>query len=349
MDSLYINNRYIRHNVTKDMGGEDLVRIDELKQDNIQKLRECFYNGQIWTKNELSKQTHLSLAATTNMLQYLLKHNEIQYVGEACSTGGRKSKQYVLNQDFYHIAIMNIKHLYEGDKIFFQRVDMMHHILEQEEFNKQDITVHDVLGCLDLMIKKDYLITLVVMSIPGICESGKIEVCDCQYLENKDLGSLIEENYHIDHVIENDVNTASIALSCLYPCYEHMALIYQPKVEYVGCGLIIHHQLYNGFSHFAGELRYLPFYTHQQQDQMLKENPLLLLKNQILTLCCVMNPQMIGVCSDVIDHIDQHLFDDMIVDHHRPMIIEIKDLDHYIHQGLFHIAMNTLKKKGREK
>ena len=90
-------------------GGRYLVKITELKTNNIHQVRLCFYNGEIWTKNDLAKHTGLSLAATTNILQLLLKDDEIKLVGEAQSTGGRKSKQYILNKDYYHLGNVSLK------------------------------------------------------------------------------------------------------------------------------------------------------------------------------------------------------------------------------------------------
>ena len=58
-------------------------------------------------------------------------------------------------------------------------------------------------------------------------------------------------------IIENDVNCASIGFYHQYSHYQNSALIYQTAVDYVGCGMIIQGKLYNGFSHFAGELRCL--------------------------------------------------------------------------------------------
>ena len=92
-------------------GGRYLVKITELKTNNIHQVRLCFYNGEIWTKNDLAKHTGLSLAATTNILQLLLKDDEIKLVGEAQSTGGRKSKQYILNKDYYHLGNVSLKEM----------------------------------------------------------------------------------------------------------------------------------------------------------------------------------------------------------------------------------------------
>lgn len=96
--------------MTKDRG-MCLTKITELKSDNIHSVRICFYNGEIWTKNDLAKHTGLSLAATTNILQLLLKDDEIKLIGEAQSTGGRKSKQYILNKDYYHLGNVSLKEM----------------------------------------------------------------------------------------------------------------------------------------------------------------------------------------------------------------------------------------------
>ena len=72
----------------------------------------------------------------------------------------------------------------------------------------------------------------------------------------------IEEAFQLPCEIENDVNCARIGFYHQYPHYQNSALIYQPAIDYVDCGMIVQGKLYNGFSHFAGELRCLPFYDH---------------------------------------------------------------------------------------
>ena len=158
---------------------------------------------------------------------------------------------------------------------------------------------------------------------------------------------MIKQRYGINCIIENDVNNACIGLSYMYPQSPHLAFIYQPAVVYVGCGMMIDHKLYNGFSHFAGELRYLPFYTHQQQDQLLRKDPELLLTKQILTLCCVFNPEIIGVCSEVVESIGNLNLNSEIPKYHYPQLVQIKDMNEMIWKGLYSIAIRNLKEKGK--
>jgi len=52
-------------------------KVNDLKQENEIKIRECLYDGQIWTKNDLAYKTSLSLATTTNILQEMLKSQRV--------------------------------------------------------------------------------------------------------------------------------------------------------------------------------------------------------------------------------------------------------------------------------
>lgn len=63
-----------------------MSKVNDLKQENEIKIRECLYDGQIWTKNDLAYKTSLSLATTTNILQEMLKSHEIEYVSDSKST-----------------------------------------------------------------------------------------------------------------------------------------------------------------------------------------------------------------------------------------------------------------------
>lgn len=308
---------------------------------NIQKIRKCFYQGKVWTKSELASVTQLSLASITNILQELLKSQEILFIGENDSTGGRKSKQYVLNKDYCHLLKVILKRQKDYDEVICIDVDLFGHIILRKHASFLCLTQEELKNILIEMIQNDRSITMMSLSVPGVCHDGIVDVCDLKAFENKDLKAYIQTFYSHKIIIENDVNIASIGFSALYPNYQHMVLVYQPLVEYIGCGMMINGTLYNGFTHFAGELRYLPFYTLQQQDQLLKTNPIKLLEKQLTTLCCVMNPEIIGICSDVIDDIsDIHLSG--IPALHQPQIVDVEDLYPLIESGLYRMSIQKI-------
>lgn len=317
-----------------------MTKIEDVKKDNISKIRKCFYNGLIWTKNEIALSTGISKAGITNILKELQNENFIVFCGEATSTGGRKSKQYQINKDFVHIGEIILMCKADGYHLIGRIVDLLNQVI----FEKDTLVINgngDELKELGWhLLQLDNAVNILCLSVPGICEDGFLSVCDFLALEGIDLKNLLKFDRNVELIVENDVNIASIGLShCFHQ--ENLAFFYQPAVEYVGCGLIIHDQLYNGFSHFAGELRYLPFYDHDYQRQMLKEDPLELLRLQVETVCCVLNPPLVCLCSDVV------AVEKMVLNlpmRHCPQISVIQDMNYYLHEGLYQIVIKNQMK-----
>ena len=314
-----------------------MAQTKELKVENTQLIRNCFLNGQVWTKNALASKTGLSLAGVTNVLQELQLTSEIIYIGEADSTGGRKSKNYLLNKDYTHLGLIVMKKV-DGQEVMVGEVrNLFNELLSEVSISSGKL---EALDNLITQLQQDDKVKQVVISLPGICSSGYVDVCDFTTFEGMNLKDYLEGKHNIHVIIENDVNVACIGLSEEYPEVKHLAFIYQPASDYVGCGMIINHQLHNGFSHFAGELRYLPFYDHEVQDELLKEYPQDLLKNQLLTLLCVMNPELIGYCSDVFE--DELVINPSFAYRHMAKLVRIHNLEELSKKGLFNIGIRNL-------
>lgn len=322
-----------------------MTKTAELKQENIQRIRECFYQKEYQTKGELSEITGISLSLTTNILQHLLARSEILYVCDADSTGGRRSKMYTLNPDYHHMLCMSLqrtgeKHIIET-RIQNLRHKILYHHRTIETYGTWEMIAQDISDALHF----DPSIHLLVLSIPGISRNGVIDVCDWHEIETMDINRTIHTYFNIHCIIENDVNTAAIGLYHMHPDMEHLALIYQPSVEYAGVGMIIHGQLYNGFSHMAGEVRYLPSHMTGSQDERLKTEPEDLLMDQIVSVISIMNPQLIGWGSDVIT--EMRLTDAFlqIPEKHRPVIEHMSDMNNLMFTGLYEIGKKTLMRR----
>lgn len=320
--------------------GEKLANAEDLRRENEQKIRRCFLDGAIWTKTEISKKTKISCALITNVLQKLQMDREIVFVGEANSTGGRKSKQYQVNPDKRHLLQINCKVKKDCFQIIFQISDMLQQVLETKKIVGSNGALTRILEEIEECYKNDSLIDLIIVSIPGICNQGYIEVCDIEELEDLNLGSILSERFESLVILENDVNVACIGFSYQFFQFDHLAFLYQPQSSYVGCGIMIDKKLYNGASHFAGELRYLPFYTHEQQDEMLKTDPKRLLEKQIMSVCCVLDPQVVGVFSAVLKN---EMFDlELLPEGHRPKVVCVDDMDELIFKGLYQIGVREI-------
>lgn len=317
---------------------------EDLKKENEHKIRKCFYNGSLWTKNQLSNETGISLAATTNVLQSLQEKDEIIYLGEGSSTGGRKSKLYQLNRDFYHILKVNLKRDEVNHTMTFHTVNLFNETIKVQSIKTKTGKIKELLAMMDSIMQDNQKIAIIVINVPGICKNGIIDICDFEDFEGVRLKTIIKDKYSIDAVIENDVNVACIGFSSKYPKCKNLAFIYQPRIKYVGCGIVIDGKLYNGFSHFAGELRYLPFYTHEQQDQLLKSDPKDLLLNQLETMCTVLNPEVVGIHSDILPFPYLSSFNSIPL-FHQPLLDNVEDFNKVIMDGIYRIGLQELKEK----
>ncbi len=316
-----------------------MTKVNELKIENINSIRKYFYQEELLTKNQLHEGTGISLAACTNVLKELVSHKEIKQVDDANSTGGRKSKQYQLNPSYASFLKIQLRKNKDDESIISSLCDLKNQEINTEEVHKETIHLEDILMFLEKYQKKS--IDCILISVPGICENGSISVCDCKGMEGIHLIQEIHKIWNIDVIIENDVNTAVIGMHGMYPSIENMALVYQPLKEYLGCGIIIKNQLYNGFQHKAGELRYLPDHSETEQTKIQKKDPKEFLWNRIKIIEAVLSPEMIGWCSD--------FFEEEFESDSKIQIKHMKSMDELIDKGLYEIGIRHIVEKGGNK
>ena len=64
-------------------------------------------------------------------------------------------------------------------------------------------------------------------------------------------------------------------------------------------------------------------------------------------VCCVINAEIVGICSDVFEIFDSSELIKYVPRKHCPKIINIDNLDELIFAGLYHLAIEVLKNKIR--
>lgn len=320
-----------------------MKKTTEMKRDNIQSVRACFYERSSWTKNELALQTGLSLGALTNIIKEMIDQQEISHVDDLTSTGGRRSKLYQLNPHYRHIGLIIVAKTHDEELLEGIIYDLDHHLQWRDMRSAAAMTVSDLQHLIRQMTS-DELMTTLVISLPGVSIEGRCVLCDLAGFQDVDLKARIHEVFQGDVVIENDVNVACIALAASYP-KRHIAYLYQPQTNYIGCGIVIEGRLYNGASHYAGELRFSPLYSHDEQDMLRDTDPERLLRDYVGILCVMINPELVGLCSDCFTVADEDMFTHMLPEGLRPQVVLRTDIRIDIENGLFSIGHQMVKEK----
>ncbi len=317
-----------------------MANIDKLKMENIQHVRKCFYEGGIWTKNELAEKTQLSLAGTTNVLQDLLKKGEIEYVGDAASTGGRKSKNYQLKASYASIMEVLLKRNRKDYIVDIEIKDLSGNLLLQHIDTKSKYTENDLIEELKKCIAKQSNIRVIVIAYPGVVKNGILGTGDFEELEGFHLADEIQESTGIDCVIENDVNLVTVALGKQYSQYANLGFIYQPNIRFSGAGFLINGEVYQGRDGAAGEVQYLPVLTHEKQIEMLENNPEKLLQIQMDTMQTILNLDAIAWYSLAFD--GELREESSIPEEYQAVKIHITDMNAFMKQGLEKTGRNYL-------
>lgn len=325
-----------------------MANTEELKKRNIRSVLSCLGDGKAWNKADLVGATGLSTGALTQILQELQGTGEVLFSGTAPSTGGRRPKEFVLNPDYCHVAQLTITVLPEGYRICRKTCNLNGVVLGERTYDSATCTELDLVGAAKAACAEDVRIGIVCIANPGVSIAGKVVVSDAEGLAGADLAGAITGACGVTTVVENDVNAAAIGLWEDYRT-ESLALLYQPARYYVGVGMVIGGRLYNGASHSAGELRYLPFYTEEEQDAALATDPVDLLAKQLATLNCVMNPEVVGICVEqgAVTDLDAYLR--YVPREFRPHAVALDDFDVKIKRGLAAIARDVLLNEREKK
>jgi hypothetical protein len=310
----------------------------DLKSENIQAVRKCFYTHGCLSVNEAEKMTGLSHGSAVNVFRVLEQSGEILLSEKTGNRVGRKTHRYILNCEFRHFLAIDIRreHGEFSSRSWRMNLNGEESDVRTRAFPAMDDTyLHTEI---ETMMSAYPDTDMILISTPGVCEDGIITNGETFRM---DIGSWIEEKYGVPCVIENDVNVAAIGFANEHAECRNIAVIYQAEQGIFGCGILINGRLYNGFSHAAGELRYLP-----HMEERKKEPPEILLKEMIQSVAAVLNPDVIGYASDPVKKPLE--FESEIPSRHMPSIIHINDLDAYRRKGLYSIGMYNMAENRNE-
>jgi hypothetical protein len=315
-----------------------MASTSDLKSENIQTVRKCFYSAGTLSMSQAEKMTGLSHGSVINVFRTLEVSGEILLAEKTGTTVGRKTHHYILNPEYRHFLAIDIKRTPAG---FVSRSWRMNLRGEETDVRERAFPAMDdtyLLAEIGTMMEQYPDTDMILISTPGVCSNGVITNGE---IFTMDIGSLITARYHLPYVVENDVNVAAIRFKNEHPESENIAVIYQAEQGMFGCGILINGRLYNGFSHAAGELRYLPY-----MEEKKKEPPAVLLREMILSVAAVMNLDVIGYASDPVT--GDISFENEIPQRHMPSIIHINDLDAYRRKGLYSIGMYNMAENRNE-
>ncbi len=232
-----------------------------VKESNTELIRNALRMLGIATRNEIAKETDLSVATCGNILKDLLETGEVFEDELDNQRGGRPARKYSYNKNYSLAICMNIHSDADQKILRYAVINLYGEILEEKTsaYPFIDIQAIDALMC--KLIEKYPAIKAFGIGIPGMSnKEGAILINDVEELNGTQLAASIKEKYALEVSIASSPNLTA------YGYYKNnidrlegktFAALVAPKEHLMGAGIIIDGRMYRGDTNLAGEVGYI--------------------------------------------------------------------------------------------
>ena len=289
-----------------------LARPMMLKQVNLSSIRKVIRSNKVVTRAEIAWETKISSTTVRSLLNEMSKSGEIEGVGFAESSGGRKAEKYRFNLDRY----FSIAFCIMGNIVHYIIVNIIEEIVETGELGEFcNKTMEPIVSFLDKKTKEK-TIKSIGIGVPGIVDGGTYWCGSSgDTLEQIDIGTFLTNKYEIPVVLENDLNAIATGFCRRYEnnnsgsdsenntSNSNMAFMYFGGAG-ISAGFIVGGKVVRGFNNFAGELSMATLGRYGEKFEL---NPGKMSDAEFTEyvikvtcwICAVLNPQYITLAGDV--------------------------------------------------
>lgn len=226
----------------------------------------CIKHTNIFTKQEIAKQSELSFPTASKIIDEFVERKIVLSLGiEENSQGGRKAAVFRLNVDFAHALILFL----QEQNIYYQIVNALGEpILQYKKEYKLTVTLTNIYELVDEILQQDSLIDAISIGIPGSVSNGKIyDIDGYDSLKECDLQNMLSEHYSIPVKVSNNMNAIATGMADKLSCTtENLVCIHLAQTG-PGCSAVVNGKAVDGFCGFQGEIGFIPFYD----DKTLQE------------------------------------------------------------------------------
>jgi DNA-binding transcriptional regulator GbsR (MarR family) len=288
---------------------------------------------------EISAETGISITTVRAIMNEMLARGELVSLGLAESSGGRRSEQFIINDECYEgISICvtqrhNSVHRTEKD-ILVSTVNIHSEVVETQVISLkryQDLTdtIKEILN--SRIGKKTRSIGI---GVPGInSPNGFIHTVGGGELETVDMLTVLKQHFVIPIIIENDLRSSSLGFSREIQNDSSAAFIkFEAYCNQISAGFVEGNKIIHGMGNYSGELWLMPYddkrtfceaiYNASSEKECMK-----IIAQLLSWICCTINPQHIMLCSDADFFIDGETIETYIAKRLPPPMIPKLSVD----------------------
>ncbi|GAA0084099.1 ROK family protein [Clostridium sp. CTA-7] len=271
----------------------------ELKNVNTSLIMNSIRTRGNATRGEIVKDTGISHTTVRGILNELIEIDEIISIGLDESSGGRRAERYKINSNKRYVIVLSV----EEAKIVYRVVNALGEVLEEN--TKLINGVEDtktIIDSIEGLYRVYSNIEGIGISVPGIVtKDGFLSGIKMEEWKEIKIKKQLEEKYKIPIILENDINSTSIAFYNDYVEKNNcrsMSLVYISFTSLgVGSGIIVNGNVLKGDDGYAGEIGFIPmkdkFLNIAMMSDLDDDTYCRIIIDTIKTISAIINPKVV--------------------------------------------------------
>jgi len=233
-----------------------------VKKNNTLLVFQTITNEEPISRADIAQRTGLNKATVSSLVNELLTKDLVYESGPGESSGGRRpvllhynvNAGYSIGIDLGVNYILGVVTDLKGKILLEKTVKVNEHtFIEVTEQIKQ--VIHSLIKDLP---KTPYGIIGIGLGIPGIVDKqGEIRVAPNLGWKNSDIKTLLEEEFQIPVIVENEANAGAYGEKQFGVGQDYENIVYVSAGIGIGVGLILNNELYQGLHGFSGEMGHM--------------------------------------------------------------------------------------------
>ena len=313
----------------------DTVSLETIRNKNLCEILKVLRSNGACTLAHLTEHTDIGLTTVKKCISQAAEWGMVLEGDIAESTGGRKAKQYIINEKYQYFLFLIVDNNDLISKIYNFNFD-------EVESSSVHFEMSDCINSIYRLTKNSiekYDIRTVCLSLPCIVKDGVI--VDWYYnpsAKGLDIKSELENRFNINAIVQNDMNLSVIGESSTIGNDINNIITVQFGHNGIGMGEMVNGHLLEGKSGFAGEVS---FVSDFRKNIMGTSFPAKIIRNAIIYLA----PQIIVFYKSERQNDFERIFDTAIKDLPSYAIPKIKISDNYF-QSIIDGFKILIDKKG---
>lgn len=311
-----------------------------IKKINESFIREKFMFREPKTCAQVVAETGISVTTVRAIMNEMLKRNELRSLGLLESSGGRRSEQFIINDDCYE----GISICMTDDFLYVSKMNIHARITEQTKIPsdfKQNL-VQTLIKIIEERINERT--RAIGLGVPGVVSAtGFSQNFFRDTNEDIDIVTALKQKFALPIILENDLNASALGFAKAANIDSTLAFIhFISSCNYIAAGFVDGNKIIRGMGNFAGELGLMPYDIRQDFSEALFSADELrrseIIARLVSWVCCTINPQQIVLCCNTDFKINARKISKMLAYHlpekMLPKLVICSGYEQYFMEGM---------------